>query len=104
MDTTVEFFMRVLQQKKILKIYFFGLKAFITPREALRRDFVCKVELSFMFRIMVKCQIMHLGIDLAYKYLDDNKIPYKKCGKLIVALDAEEVRRLDVWHDKYLGF
>lgn len=31
---------------------------------------------------------------MSYKYLDEKKIPYKKCGKLIVATNALEVDRL----------
>jgi 2-hydroxyglutarate dehydrogenase len=36
-----------------------------------------------------------LGIDLAYQYLDEKKIPYKQCGKLIVAVDNSEVNQLE---------
>lgn len=36
------------------------------------------------------------GIDLAYEYLKKNNIPYKQCGKLIVAVDETEVAQLDV--------
>lgn len=34
------------------------------------------------------------GLHLSYKYLDEKKIPYKKCGKLIVATNDLEVERL----------
>ena len=34
------------------------------------------------------------GGELMYKYLDQKGIPYKKCGKVIVALDDEEVSAL----------
>ncbi|KAI3422326.1 hypothetical protein GPALN_012849 [Globodera pallida] len=42
----------------------------------------------------LKAQLCVKGIDLAYKYLEDNAIAYKQCGKLIVALDELEVHRL----------
>uniref|UniRef100_A0A183C720 L-2-hydroxyglutarate dehydrogenase, mitochondrial n=1 Tax=Globodera pallida TaxID=36090 RepID=A0A183C720_GLOPA len=43
----------------------------------------------------LKAQLCVKGIDLAYKYLEDNAIAYKQCGKLIVALDELEVHRLE---------
>ncbi|PAV66030.1 hypothetical protein WR25_19449 [Diploscapter pachys] len=36
-----------------------------------------------------------LGLDLSYKFFDENKIPYKKTGKLIVAVEPVEVERLE---------
>lgn len=36
------------------------------------------------------------GLDLSYKFFDENKIPYKKTGKLIVAVEPIEVERLEV--------
>lgn len=44
----------------------------------------------------LKARLCVQGIDLAYQYLDEKKIPYKKCGKLIVALDESEIPNLDV--------
>lgn len=35
------------------------------------------------------------GSALAYSYLDEKKIPYKKVGKLIVAVEQQEVTRLE---------
>ncbi|XP_041352939.1 L-2-hydroxyglutarate dehydrogenase, mitochondrial-like isoform X2 [Gigantopelta aegis] len=35
------------------------------------------------------------GLDLAYKYCDQFGVPYKKCGKLIVAVRPQEIARLD---------
>jgi 2-hydroxyglutarate dehydrogenase len=35
------------------------------------------------------------GIKMLYEYLDQNKIPYKQCGKLIVAVTPDEVTRLN---------
>jgi 2-hydroxyglutarate dehydrogenase len=32
---------------------------------------------------------------MSYKYFDQKKIPYKRCGKLIVATNSIEVKRLD---------
>uniref|UniRef100_A0A8R1HW95 L-2-hydroxyglutarate dehydrogenase, mitochondrial n=1 Tax=Caenorhabditis japonica TaxID=281687 RepID=A0A8R1HW95_CAEJA len=43
----------------------------------------------------LKAKLCVEGIDLAYKFLDENNIPYKKTGKLIVAVEPEEVPRLD---------
>ncbi|XP_064602531.1 L-2-hydroxyglutarate dehydrogenase, mitochondrial-like isoform X2 [Liolophura sinensis] len=43
----------------------------------------------------LKAKLCVQGVDLVYKYCDDNDIPYKKCGKLIVATTAEEVPRLE---------
>lgn len=34
------------------------------------------------------------GIDLAYDYCDKHNVPYKECGKLIIATDDVEVQRL----------
>lgn len=34
-------------------------------------------------------------MEATYKYCDEHSIPYKKCGKLIVAVNQEEVSRLD---------
>jgi 2-hydroxyglutarate dehydrogenase len=33
----------------------------------------------------LKAKLCVSGIDLVYEYLDKKKIPYKQCGKLIVA-------------------
>ncbi|XP_064621859.1 L-2-hydroxyglutarate dehydrogenase, mitochondrial-like isoform X2 [Lineus longissimus] len=50
----------------------------------------------------LKAKLCVEGLELAYKYCDENKVPYKKCGKLIVAVDHEEVPRLDVLYDRGL--
>ena len=42
----------------------------------------------------LKAKLCVEGAEMIYKYLDQKKIPYKKCGKLIVAVDKEEVPRL----------
>lgn len=43
----------------------------------------------------LKAKLCVEGLNLAYKYCDENDIPYKKCGKLIVATNEEELSRLD---------
>ncbi|KAG8231005.1 hypothetical protein J437_LFUL010021 [Ladona fulva] len=42
----------------------------------------------------VKARLCVEGMKLAYEYFDSKDIPYKKCGKLIVATDRNEVDRL----------
>ncbi|KAF7623361.1 DAO domain-containing protein [Meloidogyne graminicola] len=37
---------------------------------------------------------------MAYEYCDLKGIPYKKCGKLIVAVDREEISRLENLFDR----
>ncbi len=43
----------------------------------------------------LKARLCVEGAQLMYRYCDDNAIPYQRCGKLIVALDADELPRLD---------
>eukprot|EP01137_Pigoraptor_chileana_P004586 Opistho-2@46424 len=43
----------------------------------------------------LKARLCVEGLNLAYKYLDEKKIPYRKCGKLIVAVDKKELAGLD---------
>lgn len=43
----------------------------------------------------LKAKLCVEGLKLMYEYCDDNNIPYKKVGKLIVAVEEEEVARLD---------
>ncbi|RWS31332.1 hypothetical protein B4U80_02847 [Leptotrombidium deliense] len=42
------------------------------------------------------------GMNLTYKYCDQKKIPYKKCGKLIVAVEEREIPILDNLFDRAL--
>ena len=42
----------------------------------------------------LKASLCVQGLDMMYAYCDQYKIPYKKVGKLIVAVDEEEVPRL----------
>lgn len=44
----------------------------------------------------LKAKLCVEGMKLMYAYLDKKKIPYKKCGKLIVATDETEVEQLNV--------
>ncbi|XP_013404874.2 L-2-hydroxyglutarate dehydrogenase, mitochondrial-like [Lingula anatina] len=48
----------------------------------------------------LKAKLCVDGLNLTYKYCDENNIPYKKCGKLIVATTPEEVSRLDNLYDR----
>ncbi|RUS72272.1 hypothetical protein EGW08_019960, partial [Elysia chlorotica] len=43
----------------------------------------------------LKAKLCVKGLKMTYAYCDKHNIPYKKCGKLIVALDPEELPRLD---------
>jgi len=42
----------------------------------------------------LKARLCVKGSQMTYKYCDENDIPYKKCGKLIVATNPDEVSRL----------
>lgn len=42
----------------------------------------------------LKAKLCVQGLHLSYKYFEEKGIPYKKCGKLIVATDKTEVTRL----------
>lgn len=44
----------------------------------------------------LKAKLCVEGMKLMYAYLDKKGIPYKKCGKLIVATDETEVEQLHV--------
>lgn len=48
----------------------------------------------------LKAKLCVEGLGLAYKYLDEKNIPYKKCGKLIVATNDVEVTRLMDLHER----
>lgn len=43
----------------------------------------------------LKAKLCVQGLRLMYKYLDEKNIPYKKCGKLIVATNEVELARLE---------
>ena len=40
------------------------------------------------------------GLHSTYKYCDRHSIPYKKCGKLVVATDATEIGRLEALFER----
>lgn len=48
----------------------------------------------------LKARLCVKGAALAYEYFDKKNIPYKKCGKLIVAVDTEEVPRLKALYER----
>lgn len=48
----------------------------------------------------LKAKLCVEGALRTYDYCDERAIPYKKCGKLIVATNSEELERLDVLYDK----
>lgn len=43
----------------------------------------------------LKARLCVQGLRLMYKYLEEKNIPYKKCGKLIVATNEVELARLE---------
>lgn len=48
----------------------------------------------------LKAKLCVEGLHTMYKYCDEKKIPYKKVGKLIVATDELEVKRLKDLEDR----
>ncbi|XP_062850947.1 L-2-hydroxyglutarate dehydrogenase, mitochondrial [Trichomycterus rosablanca] len=48
----------------------------------------------------LKARLCVSGAALAYEYCDKKNIPYKKCGKLIVAVDSNEVPRLKALYER----
>jgi len=50
----------------------------------------------------LKAKLCVEGLHLAYKYFDEKSIPYKKCGKLVVAVDEKELPRLADLHKRAL--
>ncbi|XP_014772158.1 L-2-hydroxyglutarate dehydrogenase, mitochondrial [Octopus bimaculoides] len=48
----------------------------------------------------LKAKLCVEGFHKAYKYCDENNIPYKECGKLIVATNPEELSRLDNLYER----
>ncbi|XP_050036597.2 L-2-hydroxyglutarate dehydrogenase, mitochondrial [Dermacentor andersoni] len=48
----------------------------------------------------LKAKLCVRGLELAYKYFDEHNVPYKKCGKLIVAVDPAELPRLDALEER----
>lgn len=50
--------------------------------------------------VSLKAKLCVEGMNLAYKYFDENGINYKKCGKLIVATERNEIPRLLDLYDR----
>ncbi|CAI2353645.1 unnamed protein product [Caenorhabditis sp. 36 PRJEB53466] len=48
----------------------------------------------------LKAKLCVEGLDLSYKFFDENNVPYKKTGKLIVAVEQEEIPRLDALFER----
>ncbi|XP_054741735.1 L-2-hydroxyglutarate dehydrogenase, mitochondrial [Anastrepha obliqua] len=48
----------------------------------------------------LKAKLCVEGMRLAYEFLDEKKVPYKKVGKLIVATNEEEVERLMILYER----
>ena len=43
----------------------------------------------------LKAKLCVNGLHLSYKYFDEKGIPYRKCGKLVVAVAEYEIPRLE---------
>lgn len=50
----------------------------------------------------LKAKLCVEGLKLSYRYFDEKNIPYKKCGKLVVAVTEKELSRLDELHRRAL--
>ncbi|XP_065832745.1 L-2-hydroxyglutarate dehydrogenase, mitochondrial-like [Oscarella lobularis] len=50
----------------------------------------------------LKAKLCVEGMDLIYKYCNENDVPYKKCGKIIVAVEESELPRLDALYERAL--
>ena len=50
----------------------------------------------------LKAKLCVEGLHLSYKYFDEKNIPYKKCGKLVVAVEEQELPRLAELHKRAL--
>ncbi|CAG7825407.1 unnamed protein product [Allacma fusca] len=50
----------------------------------------------------LKAQLCVQGLHLSYKYFEENQIPYKKVGKLIVAVSEDEIPRLKDLYERGL--
>ncbi|XP_054652511.1 L-2-hydroxyglutarate dehydrogenase, mitochondrial [Dunckerocampus dactyliophorus] len=48
----------------------------------------------------LKARLCVRGASLAYEYCDKKGLPYKKCGKLIVAVEQEEIPRLKALYER----
>ncbi|KAG5857836.1 L-2-hydroxyglutarate dehydrogenase, mitochondrial [Anguilla rostrata] len=50
----------------------------------------------------LKARLCVRGATLAYDYLEKKGLPYKRCGKLIVAVEREEIPRLNALYERGL--
>ncbi|XP_026154984.1 L-2-hydroxyglutarate dehydrogenase, mitochondrial [Mastacembelus armatus] len=50
----------------------------------------------------LKARLCVRGATLAYEYCEKKGLPYKRCGKLIVAVEQEEIPRLKALHERGL--
>lgn len=50
----------------------------------------------------LKAKLCVEGLDLSYKYCDEKNIPYKKCGKIIVAVEKKELPQLEKLYQRGL--
>ncbi|XP_069016655.1 L-2-hydroxyglutarate dehydrogenase, mitochondrial isoform X1 [Embiotoca jacksoni] len=50
----------------------------------------------------LKARLCVRGATLAYEYCDKKQLPYRKCGKLIVAVEQEEIPRLKALYERGL--
>ena len=50
----------------------------------------------------LKARLCVKGAQMAYDYCDAKGIPYNKCGKIVVAVEEEELGRLDDIHQRSL--
>jgi len=48
----------------------------------------------------LKARLCVEGLHLSYKYFEEKGVPYKKCGKLVVAVEKHELPRLDDLHER----
>ncbi|KAL4237240.1 L-2-hydroxyglutarate dehydrogenase [Mactra antiquata] len=48
----------------------------------------------------LKAKLCVKGLDMLYKYCDENNVPYNKCGKLIVATEPDEIPRLEALYER----
>jgi L-2-hydroxyglutarate oxidase LhgO len=51
----------------------------------------------------LKARLCRRGVELVRQYCLENAIPYDECGKVVVALDEQELPRLDAIHKKALA-
>ncbi|KAK2553806.1 L-2-hydroxyglutarate dehydrogenase [Acropora cervicornis] len=50
----------------------------------------------------LKAKLCVEGLELAYKYCDEKNIPYKRCGKIIVAVEERELPQLEKLYQRGL--